>query len=312
MGNASLLRTRTLLGAAVALAAGAMFAGSANAITIYGVDNLGTTNVGSVGDRVLRFDSANPTGTVVTVGSTGIANRGMSGLDFAGNGVLYSASGFNLDGTAFGGSQLFTINPNTGAGALVGNMNLPTGYSATDLSWNPVTNQMQMIAANGTANPAQLYTVNLASGAATLVGNITGLSGSLDIGLATNSAGVNYVHDIVTDRMYVLAGLAATPMPGTIGVDTNFSQGMAINWSGGNQWFLGAIGSSPSFFSQIRQVDNTTGASTLVASWPIHAANGLPEYELGDLAMPSVPEPTGAMLFAAGGLAMAIKRRRAH
>ena len=109
-----------------------------------------------------------------------------------------------------------------------------------------------------------------------------------------------------------MAGLAATPMPGTIGVDTNFSQGMAINWSGGNQWFLGAIGSSPSFFSQIRQVDNTTGASTLVASWPIHAANGLPEYELGDLAMPSVPEPTGAMLFAAGGLAMAIKRRRAH
>jgi hypothetical protein len=182
-----------------------MFAGSANAITIYGVDNLGTTNVGSVGDRVLRFDSANPTGTVVTVGSTGIANRGMSGLDFAGNGVLYSASGFNSDGTAFGGSQLFTINPNTGAGALVGNMNLPTGYSATDLSWNPVTNQMQMIAANGTANPAQLYTVNLASGAATLVGNITGLSGSLDIGLATNSAGVNYVHDIVTGS-HVRAG----------------------------------------------------------------------------------------------------------
>src|SRR4029079_1843433 len=99
------------------------------------------------------------------------------------------------------GSQLFTINPNTGAGALVGNMNLPTGYSATDLSWNPVTTQMQMIAANGTANPAQLYTVNLASGAATLVGNITGLSGSLDIGLADHSARVEYAHRLLSDRL---------------------------------------------------------------------------------------------------------------
>jgi hypothetical protein len=311
MGNASLLRTRTIVGAAVAIAAGAVFATSAQAITIYSYDNLGPANVGSNGDRLIRFDSGSPNTTVVTVGASNVTNRGMSGLDFAGNGVLYSASGFNSDGTAFGGSQLFTVNTATGAATLVGNMNLPAGYAATDLSWNPVTNQMLMIAANGTANPGQLYTVNLGNGAATLVGNITGVQGSLDIGLASNSAGVNYIHDLVTDRMYSLAGTVATPLPSPIGVDTNFSQGMVINHRGNNEWFLGALTSS--LISQVMLVNNATGAAATVPNgvWPTHAANGLPEYETGDLAIP-IPEPTGGLLFAAGGLAMALKRRRAH
>src|SRR5215213_8752850 len=158
--------------AAAAIAAGAMLVATqaASAIQIFAFDNLGTTNAGTVGDRFIRFDSASPSTTVVSLGSSLVTNRGMTGLDFAGNGDLFSASGFNSDGTAFGGSQLFKVNPANGNASLVGNMSLPTGYAATDLSWNPVLGQMMMVAANGTANPPQLYTVNLGSGAATLVG----------------------------------------------------------------------------------------------------------------------------------------------
>jgi hypothetical protein len=310
MENATSMRRITL--AAAAALGGVLCASSAQAITIYAADNLGTTNVGSIGDRIIRFDSANPAGTVVTVGSTGVANRGFSGLDFAGNGNLYGGTGFNSDGSAFAGSQLYQINPNTGAGVLVGSMNLPQGVACTDMSWNPVTQQMLMIGNQGTATN-NLYTINLGTGAATLVGAISGITGGLDIGLASNSAGVNYVHDIVGDRMYVLAGLVATPLPSPIGVDTNFSQGMVINHQGANEWFLGAIGSSPTLFSQVMQINNATGAGTTVpnGAWPLHS-NGLPEYETGDLAIPVVPEPTGAMLFVAGGLAAALKRRRAH
>jgi hypothetical protein len=288
-------------------------AGTASAITIYSFDNLGTTNAGTNGDRFIRFDSANPTGTVVTLGSSLITNRGMSGLDFAGNNTLYSCSGFNSDGTAFAGSQLFTVNPANGNAVLVGNMNLPAGYAATDMSWNPVLGQMMMIAAAGTANPMQLYTVNLGNGAATLVGNISGAGtpGSLDVGLASNSAGINFVHDIVSDRMYSLAGTVATAMPSAVGMDCNFSQGMTINWAGGNEWFLGAIGSVPGFFGRVVSINNATGAGTTVpnGTWPL-AGNGLPQYETGDLAIP-IPEPGSLALVGISAAAMVRRRRGA-
>jgi len=303
----------TLLTAAAALAAAAMLPATASAVQIFSFDNLGTTNAGSNGDRFIRFDSASPSTTVVTLGSSAVANRGMTGLDFAGNGNLYSCSGFNSDGTAFAGSQFYSVNKTNGQATLIGNMGLPTGYAATDMSWNPVTNQMLMVAANGTAVPNNLYTVNLATGAATLIGAISGVTGSLDVGLASNSVGVNFLHDIVNDRMYTLAGTVATPLPSTIGVDTNFSQGMTINWGGANEWYLGAIGSVPAFFSQIMQINSVTGAGTTVPNgvWPL-AGTGLPQYETGDLAIAPVPEPTSAMLVVAGGLATVLRRRRTH
>jgi hypothetical protein len=304
------IASRATFAATAFLSAGALLltARPAGAITIYAYDNLGTTNAGTNGDRFIRFDSASPNTTVVTLGSSLVTNRGMSGLDFAGNGILYSASGFNSDGTAFTGSQLFSVNPANGNATLIGNMNLPAGYAATDLSWNPVAGQMMMIAAAGTANPPKLYTMNLGTGLANFVGDITGAPGSLDVGLASNSAGVNFMHDIVTDRMYSLAGLVATGMPNVIGPNTNFSQGMAINWSGGNEWFLGAIGSTPAFFSQVMQINNVTGAGTTVPNgvWPL-APNGLPQYETGDLAM-NIPEPTSLAL--AGCAVVGLLRRR--
>jgi len=303
--------SRILAAAAIATGAIALMPSTASAIPIFAYDNLGTTNTGSNGDRFIRFDSASPSTTVVTLGSSLVTNRGMSGLDFAGNGDLFSVSGFNSDGTAFGGTQLFRVNPVNGNATLVGNVPLPAGYSATDLSWNPATNQMQMIAAAGTANPNNLYTLNLATGAPTLVGAITGMPGALDVGLATNSAGQNFLHDIVSDRMWSLAGTAATQMAAVIGADTNFSQGMTINWSGANEWFLGAIGSTPGFFSRVYSINNATGAGTVVpnGNWPTNP-NGLPEYETGDLAIAPIPEP-GTIALAGGLLAsLAMRRRR--
>jgi hypothetical protein len=293
------LRRATLAAATLVIAT------QASAITIYAPDNLGTTNVGSVGDRIIRFDSANPLGTVVTLGSAGAAaaNRGLSGMDFSGSNVLYAVSGFNSDGSAFAGSQLFTINTTNGAATLVGNTGLTAANALTDLSWNPVTGQMQAIAGNG-----NFYTLNLTNGAATFVGTVTGITGGLDIGLSTNSLGVNHVHDLVSDRMYTLAGLVATPMSATIGIDTNFSQGMTMNWAGNNEWFLGSISNNPVFASQVRLMNNATGGTTSVlGTWPNNGVSGLPQYETGDLAIP-VPEPTSLALV--GGAVLGLLRRR--
>lgn len=319
MENATRVRRQQRF-AAIAMAAGAILAAStaAQAITIYAMDNLGTANAGTVGDRFIRFDSTSPNTTVTVLGSTGISvDPLMSGLDFTPNGNLYS-----VNQPSAGGGNLYRINTANGAATLVGSLGLPTGTTAgfqiTDLSYNPVTGQMLGLGVSLFTSPARvhrLYNINVTTGAATSLGDITGLpSGALDVGMASNSAGVNFLHNIADDRMYSLAGLVATPMPSVIGIDTNFSQGMVINHQGANEWFLGAIGPSVSpFTSQVMLINNVTGAGTTVPNgvWPTHAANGLPEYETGDLAIPpAVPEPASMGLFAAGALAATLRRRR--
>jgi len=319
MENATRVRRQQRF-AAAALAAGAILSAStaAQAITIWAMDNLGTTNAGTVGDRVIRFDSTNPTGTVVTVGATGVASTLMSGLDFAPNGNLYSVSQ-----PTTGGGNLYRVSTTNGAATVVGALNLPTGTTAgfqmTDMSYNPVTGQMLGLAASLFTTPARvhrLYSIDLTTGNATNLGDVAGLpSTALDVGIASNSAGVNYLHNIADDRMYVMAGLAAAPMPSPIGIDTNFSQGMVINHQGANEWFLGAIGPAVSpFTSQVMLINNVTGAGTTVPNgvWPTHLANGLPEYETGDLAIPFVPEPASLGFLAAGALGGLMRRRRAN
>jgi hypothetical protein len=272
----------------------------ASAVEIWAPDNLGPTNAGSVGDRIIKFDSANPTGTVVTVGATGVAGQGFGGMDFNASGVLYGVTSF---GTGFTTSNLYTINTSTGAATLVGN----TQQTYTDLSFNPATGQMQGVTATG-----GLYNINLANGASSLIGNISGLpSGALLIGLATNLAGLNHVHDLATDQMYQVVGGAAVTMSSTIGIDTNFSQGMTMNYSGGNAWYLGSISSNPSFASEVRLMNNATGGTTsILGMWPNNGASGLPQYETGDLAINPIPEPATFAVIGLGLAALAARRRK--
>ena len=302
---------RNLKSLAAACAVG-LVASQASAVIIWAPDNLGNNNVpGSVGDRIIRFDSANPLGTVQLVGFTGAAgaNKGLSGMDFHPNGTLYAVSGFGTGFTAAGGSELMTINQTTGAATVVGNLGLGTANAVADMSYNPVTGQMQVVTNN--AGTAELRTVNLSNGASTLIGAITGLpTGHLEIGLATNAAGVNFIHNIADDRMYQLTGTVATPMATTIGIDTNFSQGMTMDWSRDGSWYLGSISSVPAFASQVRLMNNATGGTTsILATWPNNGGGALPQYETGDLAIAPVPEPATIGLLAAVGL-LGLRRRR--
>jgi len=292
----------------LSLLAATIVVAPAVAVEIWAVDNLGATNVpGLVGDRVIKFDSANPLGTVTTVGATNVVGRNMSGLDFAGNGVLYAASGF---GSAFPGSELFTISTVDGSATLVGSLGLPAGTAVTDLSWNPATGKMQALTSAGGGGAQSIYEVPLGGGPAVLVGQITGLpAGALLIGMSTDSAGVNYVHNLADDRMYKLTGLAAAAMSAGIGIDTNFSQGMVMDWRANNEWYLGSISANPAFASQVRLMDNNTGGTSLIlATWPNNGTNGLPQYETADLAI--VPEPGSLCLLSLAVLGLAASRRR--
>lgn len=250
--------------------------------TIWAVDNLGNANAGTVGDRIIKFDATNPA-TVTVVGDTGVSAASgnlFSGLAFDGTGTLYGyAWNFNTSTN----SGLYKISQTTGAATLVGVGGTSSGELIQDLSYNPADGKMYAIAGKSTGATPQLYTVSLTTGSATLVGNITGASGTLFVGLATTATGQMFLHDIATDKMYSLSGLAATAMSSE-GFDSNFSQGMTIDTNTGI-WYHGAFNNS-AFATQLWTVNNTSGVGTLVgAIGGINSGTGLPEYETGDIAV---------------------------
>ena len=274
-------------------------AAATNAISveIWAVDNLGTNNAQTVGDRIIRFDSANPLGTVVTVGQTGVATTLMSGLDFDNLGNLYA-----VNNTAGGFYSISTAN---GAATLIGN----AGINIQDLAWNAATGQMAGLVSTSGGDPT-IVSINTSNGTATTLGTVTGMTGQLSVGYAIDSAGNRFVHSISNDFMYSLGnGFAATQMSSSIGVDTNFSQGMTIG--AGAQWFLGSISNNPVFESAVRLMNNTTGGTTSVLGvWPNDGPGGLPQYETGDLAINPVPEPGTFVAIGLGLAGLALARRR--
>lgn len=271
------------------------------AAQIWATDNLGETNGGTVGDRIIRFDSANP-GAVTVVGSTGIAGTLMGGLDFDNTGTLYAWGQIGAPG-------LYRIDTNTGAATLIGN-NLPNRLTINDLAWDPANNRMLGIGATtGRRSRTVLASIDLATGNASLVSTISG--SYLPVGLAVSSTGAIYMHDILSDQIFTISGSTATPLPQPIGYDSNFSQGMTIDWAHGDTAYHGAFNNT-TFATELYTADLATGAELFVGDiGGFNSGTGLPEYETGDLAIQSIgltPEPTSLALLTLAGL-LGLRRR---
>lgn len=270
----------------------------ARAVTVWGVDS----NT-SGGDRVVKFDSSNPAGTIVSIGNTGVSGLFMSGLDFDAAGTLYAISA-SLGATG----SLYTINQTNGQATLVGSLAIPAGRDMNDLTYNLAAGQFYGVAFDGQNN--YLYTIDPSTGAAGLVGTINS-PGSIFLGICADSSGQMYLED-VNGRMRVLNGLNATPMPEPIGVPTIFSQGMTMDWSNGDAWYLAATWQSPpgSFFARgdFRLMNNATGGTTqILGTWPQLPNNSYPVYAIGDVAIKPIPESVCGVVV---GLAILLRRAR--
>ena len=273
---------------------------TATAVTIWGVDSNSSTGGG---DRVVRFESSNPAGTIVGIGNTGVSGFIMSGLDFTPDGTLYACS----SGVSATGS-LYTINQTNGQATLVGSLGLPDDRDLTDMTFNPATGQMMGVAFNGQRN--FLYSINTASGAATLAGEINS-PGSIFLGLCADSTGRMYLEDI-GGRMRILDGLNVITMPQPIGVDTIFSQGMTMDWSADGAWYLAAtfrheVGGFNAR-GDVRLIDRATGGTLqILGTWPQLSNDSYPRYAIGDIAIRPVPEAALGLLL---GLAPMLLMRR--
>jgi hypothetical protein len=274
----------------------------ASAVEIFAVNNLPG---GAAPDRLVRFDSANPAGWSAIGPITTVGNLGFSGLDFAGvGGGLYAWAGF---GTGFANNGgLYRVNPATGAGARI--TSGAAQANIQDLSWNPVLNRMFAVESSA-AGGTNLREVNLVTGTTTVVGAITGLpTGALNVGLAHDSQGRIFLHDLVSDQIYRGVGLAVSSLY-TIGRNTNFSQGMTIDWSGNDTGYHASIGNVPAFFSELFSFDANGAGYNLVGNFGTPSGT-TPTFEGGDLAINPIPAPGAVGVLAIAG-AFAARRRRA-
>ena len=165
-----------------------------------------------------------------------------------------------------------------------------------------------MLGINSVAGVCTLYDVNLVTGATTSLGVVSGLpAGNLEVGLSVDSQGRRFIHDIASDDIFRAVGLVVN---GSIALsrDTNFSQGMVIDWSANNAGYHGAIGNAPAFYSRLFTFD------TALTFWndlgTFGTADGVfPTVETGDLAIRPIPEPATLGLLGVAGLGL-IRRRR--
>ena len=212
-----------------------------------------TTGYGADGIGNMWYSVDIPSGALTQIGAT--SGTLHQGGDFDGSGTFYAT---------LSPSTLITVDPATGAETVVAAITgVTAGQTITAMAWDASTGTMFLGTTDITTS--QLYTLNLATGAATLVGTI-GQSGL--IALACNCAGDLYSIDLVSDDLWSIdKGTGVGTSVGALGYDVNFAQDADFDNATGTM-YLSAYNNGTST-GQLRSVDLTTGASTLVMDWGV-------------------------------------------
>ncbi|MCC5823477.1 MAG: DUF4394 domain-containing protein [Phycisphaerales bacterium] len=257
--------------------------------TAYAPNGLFTTNQGM--DDLVMFDVDDPAGYTV-IGPMGVPNVGFGGMDFDAEGNLYAYASFfhNTGGAASG---LYSVNMQTGQATPIGN----SIQSLDDIGFNPADGEMYGVRSQNQVT--RLYRINLTTGQTSLVGVLSADPPiNTAIGLAFDSEGNIFIHNTSNDTIYSGFGLSLTPLY-EIPQDTNFSQGMTIDWSRDDTGYHAAVGRGvfPNYFSQLNTFAMDGSGYFLGDSFGplIPGGDGFnyPPVQLGDVAIvpASGPEP---------------------
>ncbi len=289
---------------AIAAAAVAGLAGAASAdVQIYATNNLAPTLDGS--DTLIVFDASNPSG-YTTIGSLGVSNIGFGGLDFDAEGNMFGYASFikNTGGAAAG---LYSINPDTGAATPIGS----SVQSLQDIAYNPTNNTLYGINSRFQSE-SKLYSIDMDTGEVTEIGTMSGLPATHHLGgFGIDSQGNFFVQDFVTDSILVGDGLNFSHLY-DMGIDTNYSQGLTIDWSNDDTGYHGAVGQGvyPDYFSTINTfATDGSGYNAMGPNFGPNDIDGLPPVEPGDLAIRPIPAPASSLALIGGSL-LVMRRRR--
>jgi hypothetical protein len=135
-------------------------------------------------------------------------------------GVLFSIDGYNDPNP----DRLFTINPASGAGTVVGPTNFNWNFRM--LYVHPVTDVLYAATDN------RLFTIDKATGAATLVANMTGPGLGQITAMAINSQGQAYITNISGVSLFTLdLATGATALVGEVGGPSNWFNDLTFDGS---------------------------------------------------------------------------------
>jgi hypothetical protein len=190
-------------------------------------------------------------GTWTDIGST------MTSL-FAGD---FLAGDFStLYAISYDNNNLYAVDTTTGASTLIGPSAPPAGQSWTGLSGTP---DGTMYGLTTTCGGTNMVIVDVATGAITNLGALPGIDCGIDLAYNTDDDMI-YIVDLITDNLFRVnpATLAVTTV-GSLGVAANYAQGMDYEEESGILYWAAYTTSG-----ELRIIDTTTGASTLVGGFP--------------------------------------------
>ena len=157
-------------------------------------------------------------------------------------------------------NNLYTVDTTTGAATLVGTATPPAGHAWTGLSGAP-NGTFYGLTTDGSVSI--LMTVDPMTGAVTQKGEIQGVAIGIDLAYNTEDKMI-YIVDIVTDSLFrVDPDTLTTTQVGPLGVNANYAQGMDFEEDSGVLYWAAYTTTS-----ELRIIDTTTGASSLVGAFP--------------------------------------------
>jgi hypothetical protein len=161
---------------------------------------------------------------------------------------------------SYDNNNLYTVDVSTGAYTLVGASTPPGGQSWSGLSGTP---DGTLYGLTTDISNSSLVTVDPGTGAVTVLGDLPGLAGGIDLAYNTDDDMI-YIVDLITDSLFrVDPSSLATTLVGSLGVAPNYAQGMDYEEESGILYWAAYTTSG-----ELRIIDTTTGASTLVGAFP--------------------------------------------
>ncbi|MCP4247358.1 MAG: hypothetical protein GY778_09950, partial [bacterium] len=238
-------------------------------------------------------------GTLNPVGPTNNPSGNFNGAGGFGPGGVAAGFMYVLDTSSTANNEaLYTMSLATGALTLVGPAPLATvadGWSG--MAWDATTGNMYASAAE-CGVVSTLYTIDLATGTPTMVGPMTG--SACQIAIAVDCTGQLYGYDIVTDTFgTVNKATGAYTALASLSFDANFGQGLGYDHQDGTMYM--AAFNNTAFQAELRTVDLTTGATTLVGPLGIP---GTSQLGFMDVDQDPGPCPSGACCNDATGVCL--------
>ena len=157
-------------------------------------------------------------------------------------------------------SNLYSVDTTTGAALLIGTTTPPAGQTFSGLSGTPFG---EMYGLTTDCSASNLVTVDVATGATVDLGALAGIGCGIDLAYNTDDDMI-YIVDLLTDSLFKVdpATLAVT-LVGGLGASANYAQGMDYEEESGVLYWAAYTTSG-----EMRIIDTTTGASTLVGAFP--------------------------------------------